>query len=238
MGITDIAETLTQRDRSCLLWTGMQYALRLDQLQRLLWRYTPEADRYKLKPGTEYLSLDRTYGHIRKWMAYNLIEKKMILHGDKLWVWLSREGLRFCELPFQYGAPASSRLAHLYFINQVRLAVEAKRPGDLWQSERQIRREAHRYTKGEQRQHTPDAILTNATNGKITAIEVEVHAKTDSELEDNLRELAVTYRSIWYFTTSATRHQVETKLATFTPEMQKPFVLYDLADYGKEYGIQ
>jgi len=99
---------LTLRDRLCLPWIGMQYAIRLDQLQRLLWRYTPEADRYKLKPGIDSLSLDRTYDHIRKWLAYKLVEKKTILHGDHAWVWLSRSGLRFTELSFSYGdgAPA------------------------------------------------------------------------------------------------------------------------------------
>lgn len=233
----DTAE-ITARDRACLLWIALQYAIRLDQLQRLLWRHTPEADRYKLKPGIDYVSLDRAYAHVRKWLTCGLIEKKTILHGDKLWLWLSREGLRFTGQSFTYGdgAPASSRLSHLYYINQVRLAIEAKRPSDLWQSERQIRRGASRYTKDEERPHTPDAILTNMENGKITAIEVEVHAKTDSELEKDLRELAITYRSVWYFTTSATRRQVEAMLEKkFTPEMQKPFVLYDLADYGEEY---
>jgi hypothetical protein len=33
---------LTPRDLICLTWIAMQYAIRLDQLQRLLFRYTPE----------------------------------------------------------------------------------------------------------------------------------------------------------------------------------------------------
>ena len=39
---------LTPRDIICLTWIAMQYSIRLDQLQRLLFRYTPEQDRYKL----------------------------------------------------------------------------------------------------------------------------------------------------------------------------------------------
>jgi hypothetical protein len=176
---------------------------------------------------------------IAKWFSLGLIEKAIILHGDKLWIWVSREGLRACQLSFSYsGKPASVRLPHLFFINQIRLAIEAKRPGDEWKSERQIRKEAPAATKGESLPHTPDAIVTNASNGKITALEIECRAKTDSELEDDLRELAVRYRSIWYFTTKVTRRQIESMLeATFTPAMQKPFVIYDLADYGGEYGI-
>jgi hypothetical protein len=228
---------LTARDIICLTWIAMQYAIRLDQLQRLLYRYTPEADRYKLKPGTDRLSLDRTYEIMNKWLELGYIEKKIILHGDRLWLWVSREGLRAVQLPFTYGgAPSNVRLPHLYFINQVRLFVEVKRPGDVWTSERQIRRDAGAPTKGERQPHLPDAILT-ATTGKITALEVEKTSKTESELLDDLRELAVSYKSVWYFATSATMRQLEAKLADFTPEMRKPFRLYPLVEYGNEYGI-
>jgi hypothetical protein len=229
---------LTSRDRICLTWIAMQYAIRLDQLQRLLFRHTPEGDRHKLKAESDHLSLDRTYEIIKKWLAMELIEKKTILHGDQLWVWASRQGLRELQQPFNFsGAPSSIRLPHLYAINQVRMAIEVKRPEDIWKSERQIRKEMPAAIKGESQPHTPDAILHSA-NGKITAIEVECHEKTDSELEDDLRELAVSYRSIWYFTTHATRRQIEAMLETFEPEMQKPFVLYDLMEYtNHEYGI-
>jgi hypothetical protein len=47
---------LTPCDSICLTWIAMQYAIRLNQLQRLLYRYTPEADRYKLEAGTDRLS--------------------------------------------------------------------------------------------------------------------------------------------------------------------------------------
>jgi hypothetical protein len=229
---------LTSRDRLCLHWIALQYAIRLDQLQVLLYHHTPEQDRYKRKLGSDRVSLDRTYEIIKKWQAMGLIEKKIILHGDKLWIWLSRAGLRQAEMPFNYsGSPSSTRLSHLYYINQVRLAVEAKRPNDLWQSERQLRKELPPVVKGENQPHTPDALLTNTVNGKITAIEVECHAKTDGELEDDLRELAVSYRSVWYFTTPTTRRQIEAALDTFEPTMRKPFVLYDLKEYGNAYDL-
>ena len=229
---------LTPRDLICLSWIATQYAIRLDQLQRLLFRFTPEQDRYKLKPGADRLSLDRTYEIIAKWLELDYIEKKIILHGDKLWIWVSREGLRTCQLSFSYsGKPSSIRLPHLFYINQVRLAIEEKRPGDLWTSERQIRRDVGAPIKGENLPHLPDAILTNMTNGKITALEVEKTSKTESELLDDLRELAVTYKSIWYFVTSATMRQLKSKLADFPSEMRKPFRLYPLVEYGNDYGI-
>jgi hypothetical protein len=105
---------LTPRDLICLTWIAMQYAIRLDQLQRLLFRFTPEADRYKLKPGVDYLSLDRTYEMIARWLSWGYIEKGGILHGDKLWIWVSREGMRACQLPFtSSGKPAPSRVRPL-----------------------------------------------------------------------------------------------------------------------------
>jgi hypothetical protein len=229
---------LTPRDIICLTWIAMQYAIRLDQLQRLLFRFTPEQDRYKLKPGSDRLSLDRTYEIIAKWLSLGSIEKGGILHRDKLWIWASREGLRLCKLPFTYsGKPAPGRVPHLFFINQVRLAVEEKRPDDVWTSERQIRRDAGAAAKGESLPHLPDAILTNMTNGKVTALEIEKTSKTESELLDDLRELAVSYKSVWYFATSATLRQLEAKLADFSKVMRKPFRLYPLVEYGNDYGI-
>ena len=235
----EFTSQLTLRDIACLTWTGMQYAIRLDQLQQLLFRYTPAQDRYKLKPDADRLSLDRTYELINKWLSLGLIEKKTILHGDKLWIWLTREGLRTVQLPFQYGdgAPSSVRLPHLYYINQVRLSVEQKRPLDVWRSERQIRRDAGPTVKGESKPHVPDAILTNSVNGKITAIEVERTSKNVDELLDDLRELAVSYKSVWYFATSTTKRNLERKLADFPEEMQRPFRLYALTEYGGAYGI-
>ncbi len=229
---------LTPRDIICLTWIAMQYAIRLDQLQRLLFRYTPEQDRHKLKPGADRLSLDRTYELVSKWLSLGYIEKGGVLHGDKRWIWASREGMRLCQLPFtSSGKPAPGRVSHLFFINQVRLAVEQKRPGDMWTSERQIRRDAGAAAKGESLPHLPDAVLTNMTNGKVTALEIEKTSKTESELLDDLRELAVSYKSVWYFATSTTLRQLESRLADFTEEMRKPFRLYPLMEYGNDYGI-
>ena len=180
----------------CLLWIAHQFAIRLDQLQRLLLRHTPERDRAKVKPGADRLSLERTYDTLERWRTLGLIESGTILHRDKLWVWLSRAGLREIGVPFSFGKgqPASVRVPHLYYVNQVRLAVEEKRLQDTWKSERQIRHELGRPMKGEQQPHVPDAILY-ATSGKITAIEVERRMKDEGVLDETLRTLALEYRS-------------------------------------------
>jgi hypothetical protein len=139
---------------------------------------------------------------------------------------------------FNYGSgkPASVRVPHLYYVNQVRLAVEEKRPQDTWKSEREIRRELGRSDKGEQQPHIPDAHLY-AMSSKITAIEVERRLKNEGVLDETLRALAVGYRSVWYFASRPTKKKIDAMLETFTPEMRKPFVLYDLGEYGHEYGV-
>ena len=234
----DRGPRLTPRDIACLLWTAEQYAIRLDQLQRLLFRYTPEQDRHKLKPGTDRLSLERTYDTLDRWRTLGLIEHDAILNGDQLWIWLSRHGLREIGSPFSYGngKPASLRIPHLYYINQIRLTVETRRPEDSWVSERAIRRQQGRRTKGASIPHTPDG-LSITKSGKQTAIEVEWSSKDEEPLDETLYELANTYKSVWYFATGTTAETVQRHIDLLAPDLQKPFVVYPLGDYGHEYGV-
>ena len=234
----DRGPRLTPRDRICLPWIAEQYAIRLDQLQRLLFRHTPEQDRHKLKPGTDRLSLERTYDTLDRWRQRGLIEHDAILNREKLWIWLSRRGLREIGSPFSYGngQPASLRIPHLYYINQVRLTVETRRPEDSWVSERAIRHKQGRRTKGASIPHTPDGLsITKA--GKQTAIEVEWSSKDEEPLDKTLYELATTYKSVWYFATGARTTLLQTHIDALPPDLQKPFVLYELGDYGHEYGV-
>lgn len=233
----DQGPRLTPRDRACLFWIACMYAIRLDQLQRLLLRHTPKQDLGKVKHGADRLSLDRTYATLERWRTLKLIEQSSILEREKLWIWPSQRGLVEAQTPFRYyGGPSSIRLPHLFYVNEVRLEVEGKRPDDHWKSERDIRRELPPVRRGEKRPHVPDAILY-AASGKVTIIEVERLSKTNDDLAEILSALADQYKSIWYFVTSATRRQVEQRLAELPPEQRKPFVLYDLAKYGGDYGI-
>lgn len=214
------------------------YALRLDQLQRLLLRYTPEQDRGKVKPGADRLSLERTYDTLERWRILKLIERSSILEREKLWIWPTQHGLIEAHTPFRYyGGPSSIRLPHLFYVNEVRLEVESKRPDDCWKSEREIRRELPRVKRGESRPHVPDGIL-HAANGKVTIIEVERFSKVNDNLEEILEALADQYKSIWYFVTANTHRQIERRLEEFEPERRKPYVLYDLAKYGGDYGVK
>lgn len=61
----DRGPRLISRDVTCLLWSAQQVAIRLDQLQRLLLRHTPERDRAKGKAGADRLPPGAHLRHAR-----------------------------------------------------------------------------------------------------------------------------------------------------------------------------
>src|SRR5258708_1119400 len=74
------------------------------------------------------------------------------------WVWLTRDGLLACGLPYRPAPPALARLAHLRAVTAVRLALESA-PGYLaagayWRSERRLR--ARMGARVPLREHLPD----------------------------------------------------------------------------------
>jgi hypothetical protein len=81
----------------------MRRSLRLDQLQRLLLRYTPEADRGKVNGGADRLSKERTYRTLTRWEALGFIEFANILDGEPRWVWLTAQCLREIGSALRYG---------------------------------------------------------------------------------------------------------------------------------------
>jgi hypothetical protein len=139
--------------------------------------------------------------------------------------------LRSLELSLRYNKPSAVRLPHLYFVNQVRLWVEGRRPHDHWKSEREIKAEQPALEKGERRDHLPDALLF-AANGKTSAIEVELEPKTRETLEKILSELESTYTSILYFVSLPAQRQLEHLLGGFAPSNRKHFLLYSLGEQG------
>lgn len=229
----DQGPRLTTRDLQCLRWIAQQYAIRLDQLQRLLLRYTPEADREKVKQVAGRLSKERTYKTLARWDALGFIEYGNILDGEPRWIWLSSRGLRSLDVALRYNKPSAVRLPHLYFVNQVRLWVEGRRPNDRWESEREIKAEHQALAHGEHQEHLPDAILY-AASGRISAIEIELEPKATRILEAILVELETTYTSILYFASPAAHRQLANVLSTFEPSRRKHFLLYSLGANGHE----
>ncbi len=230
---SDQGPRLTERDVACLRWIAQQYAIRLDQLQRLLLCYTPQDDREKVRAGADRLSKERTYRTLARWERLHLIEFGNILDGEPRWVWLSAAGLREIGSGLRYNKPSAVRLRHLYWSNQVRLWIESRRPQDLWRSEREIKAEHQAREAGEHQEHLPDAIL-HAANGRISAIEVELEPKASRQLEAILAELEAEYTSILYFAAPSARRQLAAMFATFEPDRRRHFLLYAVGPNGNE----
>ncbi len=233
---SDTGPRLTERDLACLQWIAQQYAIRLDQLQRLLLRYTPQDDREKVRTGADCLSKERTYRTLSRWERLHLIEFGNILDGEPRWIWLSAAGLREIGSGLRYNKPSAVRLRHLYWSNQVRLWVESRRPADRWQSEREIKSTHQAREAGEHQEHLPDAIL-HAANGRISAIEVELEPKASRQLEAIVAELEAEYTSILYFAAPAAQRQLAALFATLEPVRRRHFLLYALGSGGNEDGM-
>jgi hypothetical protein len=230
---SDAGPRLTDRDMACLKWVAQQYAIRLDQLQRLLLRFTPEEDRSKVRTGADRLSRERTYRTLARWESLGLIEYASILDGEPRWVWLSGKGLREIGSTLRYNRPSAVRLRHLYWTNQVRLWVESRRPQDLWRSEREIKATHQAREAGEHQEHLPDAVL-HAANGRISAIEVELEPKASRQLEAIVAELEAGYTSILYFAAPIAQRQLAAMFATFEPDRRRHFLLYAVGPNGNE----
>jgi hypothetical protein len=168
-----------RRDNYCLGWIGEQRAIRYDQLQRLLVR---ESDGQPA--DSQQLSMTRTTQIIGRWQRAHLVEYRKIYVRQPGWIWLTRKGLAFVDQEYRPGVPAESLLNHLYYINEVRLALEDEYPWERldWTSERELQhwREEMR-ERGSKLSHTPDAIAE--VDGQEIDIEVELTRKPQYEIE-------------------------------------------------------
>lgn len=234
----DRGPRLTPRDTTVLLWIGLMYAVRFDQLRWLLFRHSPQADKISAENlSAKMISKERAYKLLNKWIMLGLVEVGNPLEGEKRWIWLTAYGLKVVELDMRYRKLKLDKVIHRYYCNQVRLWVEMKRPADAWESERQLAKTLRRQvSKGEQQGHLMDAVL-HAVNGKTTMIEVELRRKNPEALEDILRELAMNSNSIWYFLSQEARPNFETQLAKLDSQVQRNFVVYDLSRVTSELGF-
>ena len=233
----DKGPRLTQRDIACLLWIAQMYAIRFDQLRRLLFRLSPEAHKISAaNVEAGMISKERGYKLVKKWLDLGLIEVGNPLDKERRWIWLTPYGLQVARLTVRYRRLKHTRIPHTYYVNLVRLWVEMKRPQDVWVSERELAKRFRPLKKGEHQDHLPDGEL-HAANGKTTVIEVELRSKDPDRLEGILRDLATHYTSIWYFLSQETRSNFEEVLARLEPEIQRYIVTYDLSRLRAELGV-
>jgi hypothetical protein len=131
---------VSERDVAGLLFTAEMYGVQLDQLAVLL-----------------AVSEVRARALAARWREQGYAESARLGPG-RPWVWLTRDGLLACGLPYRPTPPALARLAHLRAVTAVRLALESA-PGYLaagayWRSERRLR--ARMGSRVPLREHLPD----------------------------------------------------------------------------------
>lgn len=219
---------ITPRWEQSLRFIAQQGAIRFDHLQRLLGRLSPDPAGMK-EPGV--LSEERTRKILRRWQDEDVYEYRQFYAKQRGWLWLTRKGLKFANVDLRYYEPSPASLAHLAAVNAIRLTIEARRPGDRWVSERELRAGQDPHAT---RRHLPDAELLTE-KGTINALEVELTVKSEKRLQEILVDLASNprYDTIWYFAPEAVAASVRHALTTLPPARRRQFRLYDLQ--GKEY---
>jgi hypothetical protein len=131
---------VSERDVAGLLFTAEMYGVQVDQLAVLL-----------------AVSEVRVRALVARWREQGYAESARLGPG-RPWVWLTRDGLLACGLPYRPAPPALARLAHLRAVTAVRMALESA-PGYLaggayWRSERRLR--ARMGSRVPLREHLPD----------------------------------------------------------------------------------
>jgi len=131
---------VSERDTGGLLFTAEMYGVQLDQLAAWLGVSTAGAR-----------------SAAARWRQRGQADSARLGPGPP-WVWLTRDGLAACGLPYAPAVPALSRLAHLRAVTAVRLALEAApgyaAAGGYWRSERRLRARAG--GRLPLREHLPD----------------------------------------------------------------------------------
>jgi hypothetical protein len=201
---------LTDRDLWALRWIGEQYAVRMDQLGRLLGS----------QPGGEtsvegVLSERRTRRVVERWTRAGLVETRKILYAEPGWVWLSRAGLRAVGLQVKYLAPRPMWLSHVFWCGEVRRGLEARAGNLEWRSERLL----HTFGSERNPHHLPDAeILSgNAT----VAVEVELTPKHLKRLVDIVAWHSHDYQQTRYYAAPAAERGVRRAIEKLTPDQQR-----------------
>jgi hypothetical protein len=222
---------LNDRDRFALRWIGQQYAIRFDQLQRLLARQAGAATK---TPGR--LSATRACQIIARWERASLAQYRKILVGEPGWVWLTRQGLFHSGLDLRYYEPRHSALSHLFFVNQCRLIMEEENDGVdefRWISEREIRSRQEQRQKGGKLEHVPDAVAEGRT--ETIEIEIELTAKTQDELVRIMRGGTRTQsaNALRYFASRAAKTALYAALNSLNGTARKWIDIRDLRELDR-----
>jgi hypothetical protein len=168
-----------QGDLAALNWMCEQYAARLDHLEALTG-----------KGSTWSRNL---VGRLRE---AGLVRMEQIVVGQPSWVIPTYKGLKACDLRYWIWKPKLGALTHISAANDVRIHVQAQKPGSEWLSERYLLAEAKEEGKG-RHGHVPDGVLL--AEGHSVAIEVELSVKHMRRTEGFIDELARRFDGVLYY---------------------------------------
>jgi Mn-dependent DtxR family transcriptional regulator len=210
---------LTERDLFGLHWTAEQYGIRIDQLQQLLGRVARKDTKEERR-----ISEPTVKDLVNRWQRAELVKVEKFFYKQPRWVWLTHAGLERLGLPYKVWEASVSALNHVYWVNVVRLYIEATHTMANWKPERELR-----FEKGKEG-HTPDAEVE--LGGFTYAIEVELTRKKITRLVPIMRTLASNkdYRAIQYFTTSETEGVVRNGAAQLPEPLSKKIIVDRLED--------
>jgi hypothetical protein len=200
----------TSRDLYCVAWIAEQNAARGDQVQRLLSRF-PEKEK-PFKDG-KLIAETTLYDQLARWRKAGWVEYERVLADEPGYCWVTKKGLALVGLDDLYTAkaPATTRLSHIYAVNQLRLFLDQKYS---WKSERRYRAEELAKVKGKKGRTSgpiPDGLITTK-NGWV-AIEAEISIKKAADLEAKMVRLVRHFASgaqgfesvfsaIWFYVAS------------------------------------
>jgi hypothetical protein len=180
---------MTERDLSVLRFIGEQYAVRQDQLARLLKR-----------PAQGALSESATRAVVGRWEKAGLTDSRKVIADEPKFIWLTRKGLDEVGLNFKPWAPTAASLAHIFWTNQVRMHTEERHPQSSWRSERELRKGRVMQSIGTAQAHEVDAEI-HLPEG-VVAVEVELSPKSVDRRRSIMAEVAQRYGTVWYFAPS------------------------------------
>lgn len=179
----------TERDVYVLAWISEQYAVRFDQIQKLLARF-PDKDK-PFRNG-KFPAATTVRDQLARWKAAGWIEYERALGAGNSWAWATKKGLGMVDLDEIYKArrPADTRIKHCFAVNNVRLWMDRRY---TWISERRLRSEIV-VKKGEKIGAIPDAMIVHPKQGRV-AIEVQISPLKPAEMFVKVRNLVREYHS-------------------------------------------
>ncbi len=170
------------RDLEVLKWTCEQYAAHLDHVIALT--------------GCSRTTAQLVVARLRD--AGFVTTRRFVL-GDPTWLLPTWRGMTVAGLHGSPWDPAVSRLTALAAINDVRLHVQARRPGTEWIANRQLRNEHAKapMVRAGYAKHLPDGVAIRG--GEAAAIKVALHFKGRAPTAAILDELTRRYDvTVWF----------------------------------------